>query len=235
MREAPAVNRVRPWTIALVFALSLSSLGCESRETSPPPQKAQTILSSLYYWEIHPNDEVRVVEQLVPEDRSRPMALSVPYCLKDAKSSDPSVFGARLTSDTTTTRAYRGREYAVRELRLVLEPGSAAGGYEITLARPPHIHETGPGARLLSIGVNPAPAYRRRWEAVALPTGTSDIVPRDLQPLDSVERGAWTILLYDVSDLRSHGSIHVSYRPGPDAAPLPLDDVLALGQLPARR
>ncbi len=219
-------------TIAVLAVVPLFLFDHADRRPSSPARSPQTILSSLYYWEIHPDDRARVVEQLVPVDRSRPVALSVPYQLKDAQSTEPIVFGARLTSDKTSVRSYRGREYTVRELHLVLSRGSEEGGYDVTLTRPPHLHVQG-DRRLLSIGVEPAPRYERRIEAVALPSGTEQVTTRDLQPFDTVERGDWTVRLYDVTNLAAHGSIHVGYRPGPDSPSLPLEQVLALARVAA--
>jgi hypothetical protein len=102
----------------------------------------------------------------------------------------------------------------------------------------PHLRSQGGDMRLLSVGVDPQKRRRRRIACMAIPAGSDPVEVTDFQPFQQTDIGDWRLLLYDTTALDSHVSIHVRYRPGPDATPLDwqiLDRLAAAGRGPLER
>lgn len=186
-------------------------------------------------WELHPDDRVRFVTLAHGSAGVRWNAGS-PFLAPGSRIVSELPIEASLSSRTDARSQYRGREYVHRVYSLVST--SETSGIEIVVDDLPHLRSQGSDMRLLSVGVDPQKRRRRRIACVAIPAGSDPVEVTDFQPFQQTDIGDWRLLLYDTTALDSHVSIHVRYRPGPDATPLDwriLDRLAAAGRSPVER
>jgi hypothetical protein len=168
-------------------------------------------------WELHPDDTARVVELFTfPGIATAQTKVNSPNLISgdEVISFDP--IGGRLVSQTIHEGVYHGRPYRVSQY--TLHTSRDRYGYDMLIDHPPHLHINGAN-RLISIGVDPK-SFAQEIFAVAIPVDARLRRIYDHQPYRHVTMAGWDIFYYDVTDIRAHVSIHITYRPAGDAPPL---------------
>ncbi|MBN2371419.1 MAG: hypothetical protein JXO72_13130 [Vicinamibacteria bacterium] len=197
-------------------------------ETTPASHRESTVVyparptAVLDVWELHPDDRVLFVTLLHGQTVGSDIRAGAPFLTPESRVVSETPIGGALKSRTESRRNYRGRNYLLTEYRLTTS--SPSSGIEMLIDGLPHLRLQG-GMRLLSVGADPQTRYSRRLVCVAIPEGSDSIEWRDFAPFQRSRVGEWEVLFYDTASIKTHVSIHVKYRPGPDAPPLDWRDV----------
>jgi hypothetical protein len=168
-------------------------------------------------WELHSNDTVRMVDVITdPSKKGQTVRVSGPLLRANDKILSEQIIGGSLSRRTVNEEDYRGRTYIRPSFSI--QSNFDTVGYDMWAKTPPHLHING-DARLISIGVDPK-NYQQEIIAVAIPVDSRIILISDYQPYRHKAMGDWDVFYYDVSDIRRHISIHITYRPDGKAGPL---------------
>lgn len=132
------------------------------------------------------------------------------------------IIGGILKDQVTYEDEYRGNTYQYIQYHILAAQDQF--GYEMILDDPPHLHTKARGTvrpdRLISIGCDPSSYYYQWVEAVAIPSDAEVTSVHDYQPYRHIQIGDWDIFYYDISNIHSHVSIHITYVPTGDGLPL---------------
>ncbi len=168
-------------------------------------------------WELHPDDTVRVIELFTTSGAE---GARVQVNSPSLRSGDEVLalepIGGRLVGQTTHEDVYGGINYL--KIQYTLRASRDRYGYDMRLDRPPHLHING-AERLISLGIDPK-SFAQEIFAVAIPVDARLRRIYDYQPYRRVTMAGWDIFYYDVTDIQTHISIHITYRPADDAPPL---------------
>ncbi len=186
-----------------------------------PDQRAPRGSYALYMfelWELHPTDVVRIVN--VHDSKYATRGSEVEMGTPMLRPGDDVLAFAPINAELIDRRVeqptYNGVTYMAFVYRLRLS--GRRYGYDAAINHPPHLHVE-EGTRLISIGVDPS-NYEQSIVAVAIPADSTARQVYDFQPYRQARFGGWDVYYYNVSQVRSHVSIHIRYYPGTDQAAL---------------
>ena len=182
------------------------------------PRAANVTPRRFSLWELHAEDTTRIVEVVTDSGAAgSQVRVNGPSLLPSSEIVALEFVGGRPVDQTAYEDAYRGTTY--RRTRYKLLASRNQYGYDMWVHRPPHLHINGEN-RLISIGIDPTDFYEQAIIAVAIPVDARIKRIFDHQPYQHVTLAGWDVFYYDVTNIQTHVSIHITYRPGDEAPPL---------------
>jgi hypothetical protein len=188
-------------------------------------QRAADVKTSQFYlWEFHPDDTVRQVRMLLRQNvQGQKVAIGGPWLESYDDILSFSVINGSLIDKTPQERDNRGVMNYFYSYYILVNDDQY--GFDIlTKAGYLHIRETD---RLLSIGADPQTYDAQYIHAIAIPQSATVTSIYDYEPYRHIVLGGWDVYYYDVTDISSHVSIHITYVSGEDALELSWSEVEA--------
>ena len=175
-------------------------------------------------YEFHADDTVRIVALVNSSgDEGRQRYLGGPWLRSYADLLSVGFINSQLMNQSSLEVEYRGSTYYY--YTYIVNVSRNPYGYD-TLVNQGYLHvrETD---RLLSIGADPYSYCDQLITAVAIPQTANVTSIYDSQPYRHIIVGEWDVFYYDITNISSHVSIHISYIPGEDAPELDWAEVEA--------
>lgn len=182
------------------------------------------ITGKIYFglYEFHADDTVRIVSLVNSSDGEGKQAyLGGPWLRSYDDLLSVGFINSRLVTQFSDEQEYRGSTYYYYDY-IVNVSGNPYGCDTLVNQGYLHVRETD---RLLSIGCDPYPYCAQDIIAVAIPQVANITSIYDYQPYRHITLDEWDVFYYDVTDITSHVSIHITYIPGEDAPPLDWSEV----------
>jgi hypothetical protein len=192
-------------------------IGGEPRATDVTP-------SQFYLWEFHSDDTVRQVRMVSrPNISGRQIAIGGPWLKSYDDILSFTLINGTLIDQTSQERDNRGvMNYCYSYY--ILANDDRYGFDILTNQGYLHVRETD---RLLSIGADPQSYDAQYIHAIAISQTANVTSIYDSQPYRHIIVGEWDVFYYDITNISSHVSIHISYIPGEDAPELDWAEVEA--------
>jgi hypothetical protein len=175
-------------------------------------------------YEFHEDDAVRIVALVnASGDEGKQRYLGGPWLRSYDDLLSIGFINSQLVNQFAHEEEYHGNTYYYYYYAVNVS-GSPYGYYALVNQGYLHVRETD---RLLSIGADPYPYCDQRITAVAIPQTANVTSIYDYQPYRHITLDEWNIFYYDMTDISSHISIHVTYEPSEDALELDWAEVEA--------